>query len=169
MSLYNTFTVQDFANPLFTEPSQQGSHKVQHVANGTAKSPGFGYPDLYIEIAFKSDSKTKCINPANAYTRDVILLVAPYGTGLSKAFHTPTQSFYKEIHGSRLTYRFLYTVRVAGSAKVHLGYKDLVSIEKDIHSMTGVVIVNGWLDTVSGEGHADAHKVPAADGKMRVE
>jgi len=142
---------------------------VQHVAHGTAVSPGLGYPDLYIEIAFKSDSKTKCINPANAYTKDVIILASPYSTGMSEAFHTPKMSFYKDIEGSRLTYRFHYSVKVAGSAKMHVGFKDFVSVEKDIHSMTGVVVVTGWLDTVTGQGECKQHKVPAADGKMHVE
>jgi hypothetical protein len=94
MSIYNVLTVEETAGQQPAKPSQQGSHKVQHVAHGTAVSPGLGYPDLYIEIAFKSDSKTKCINPANAYTKDVIILASPYSTGMSEAFHTPKMSFY---------------------------------------------------------------------------
>lgn len=169
MSIYNTLSIRDSEEHLFAEPSQQGSHKVQHVAHDTAVSPGFGYPDLYIEIAFKSGSKTRRINPANAYTRDVIILVSPYSTGMSEAFHTPKMSFYKDIEGSRLNYRFQYSVKVAGSAKVHLGFKDFVSIDKDVHSMTGIVVVEGWLDTVIGQGECKQYKIPAADGKMRVE
>lgn len=143
MSIYNTLTVEDSTYPSQSGTAKQGSHKVQHVAHGTAISPGFGYPDLYIEIAFKSDSKTKLINPGNVWTKDVIIMIAPYRQGMSEAFNAPTIGVHKEVVGSRLNYRIRYSVSVAGSADMHLGFKDFVSIDKKVSSRTGVVIVTG--------------------------
>ncbi len=169
MSIYNTLTVEDSSYPSQLGPTKQGSHKVQHVAHGTAVSPGFGYPDLYIEIAFKSDSKTKLINPANVWTKDVIIMIAPYRQALSEAFHAPTVGVHKEVVGSRLKYRIRYSVNIAGNVDFHVGIKDFVSMDKKIPARTGIVIVEGWLDTVTGLGECVCHKIPEPDGKMRVE
>ncbi|RZJ58137.1 MAG: hypothetical protein EOO55_01655 [Hymenobacter sp.] len=169
MSTYNTLAVQASSNQPQAGPTQKSSHKVQHVAHGTAISPGLGYPDLYIEIAFKSDSKTKLINPANVWTKDVIIMIAPYREGMSEAFNAPTIGVHKEVLGSRLNYRIRYSVKVAGSADVHVGFKDFVSVDKKISSRTGVVIVTGWLDTVTGTGECVCKKIGAPDGKMQVE
>jgi hypothetical protein len=169
MSIYNTLTVEDSSYPSQSGPTKQGSHKVQHVARGTAVSPGFGYPDLYIEIAFKSDSKTKLINPANVWTKDCIIMVAPYRQGLSEAFNAPTIGVFKEVRGSRLEYSLRYSVSIAGNADVHLGFKDFVSVDKKVPPRTGIVIVKGWLDTVTGMGECKCRKIPAPDGKMQVE
>jgi hypothetical protein len=139
------------------------------VAHGTAVSPGFGYPDLYIEIAFKSDSKTKLINPANVWTKDVIIMVSPYRQGMSEAFNAPTIGVHKEVRGSRLEYRVRYSVSVAGSADVHVGFKDFVSVDKKVSSRTGGAIVKRWLDTVTGVGECRCEKIGAPDGKMQVE
>ena len=169
MSIYNTLSVEDSNNPAQSGRHQPSGHKVQHVAHGTAVSPGFGYPDLYIEIAFKSDSQTKLINPANVWTKDVIIMIAPYRQALSEEFHAPTIGVHKEVVGSRLKYRIRYSVNIAGNADFKVGIKDYVSLEKKIPARTGIVIVEGWLDTVTGLGECSCHKIPEPDGKMRVE
>jgi hypothetical protein len=169
MSIYNTLTIEDSYYPSQARPTQQGSHKVQHVARGTAVSPGFGYPDLYIEIAFKSDSKTKLINPANVWTKDVIIMVAPYRQALSEAFNAPTIGLHKRVIGSRLEYSLRYSVNIAGNVDFHVGFKDIVSMDKKIPARTGIVIVEGWLDTVTGMGECKCRKISAPDGKMQVE
>lgn len=169
MSTYNTLVIETSKHPLQSGPAKQGSHKVQHVARGTAISPGFGYPDLYVEIAFKSDSKTKLINPANVWTKDVIIMVAPYRQGLSEEFNAPTIGLHKHVVGSRLEYSLRYSVSISGNADVHLGFKDFISVEKKVPPRTGIVIVEGWLDTVTGMGECKCRKIDAPDGKMRVE
>lgn len=169
MSIYDTLTVEDSSYPSQSGPAKQDSHKVQHYAHGTAVSPGFGYPDLYVEIAFKSDSKTKLINPANVWTKDCIIMIAPYRQALSEEFHAPTVGVKKEVVGSRLTYRIRYSVNIAGNTDFHVGVKDFVSFDKKIPPRTGIVIVRGWLDTVTGIGECKCRKIPAPDGKMQVE
>ncbi len=157
------------ATPDQSGRQQSSGHKVQHVAHGTAVSPGFGYPDLYIEIAFKSDSKTKLINPANVWTRDVIIMIAPCRQALSEAFNAPTIGVFKDVVGSRLTYRIRYSVNIAGNTDFHVGIKDFVSFDKKIPARTGIVIVRGWLDTVTGEGECKCEKILEPDGKTHVE
>lgn len=124
---------------------------------------------MYVEIAFKSDSKTKLINPANVWTKDCIIMIAPYRQALSEEFHAPTVGVIKEVVGSRLTYRIRYSVNIAGNADFHVGFKDIVSMDKKIPARTGIVIVRGWLDTVTGMGECTCTKIPAPDGKMQVE
>ena len=169
MSLYNSIAVDNSNHPAQSGHHQSSGHKVQHVARGTAVSPGFGYPDLYIEIAFKSDSKTKLINPANVWTKDCIIMVAPYRQALSEEFNAPTIGVHKHVVGSRLEYSLRYSVNIAGNADFHVGFKDFVSMDKKIPARTGIVIVTGWLDTVTGEGGCKCEKIPAPDGKMHVE
>lgn len=96
-------------------------------------------------------------------------MVAPYRQGLSEAFNAPTVGVFKEVVGSRLEYSLHYTISVTGSADVHLGFKDFVSIDKKVPSRTGIVVVKGWLDTVTGVGECKCRKIPEPDGKMRVE
>jgi hypothetical protein len=71
--------------------------------------------------------------------------------------------------GSRLKYRIRYSVNIAGNVDFHVGIKDFVSMDKKIPARTGIVIVEGWLDTVTGLGECVCHKIPEPDGKMRVE
>lgn len=119
---------------------------------------GLGYPDLYLELFIKTDSKTKLINPANVWSGDVKILVAPFGTGLSEAFHAPTIGVHKEVHGPVLTFGFHYTVSLLGTAKVHLGFKDFFSIDKDVTPSTGLVFVGGSLNTVTGDAQFTSRK-----------
>lgn len=144
MSRYNVFTIEQ-------RPShgQQPSHKVQHIAKGTTPGPGFGYPDLFLEVAFKSDSKTKLINPNNVWY-DVKILVAPFNQGLSEAFHAPTISLSKHVTVSKLEFSFTYSVQVVGTTKIHLGIKDFISIDKETPPQTRFVEVWGWINTVTG-------------------
>lgn len=145
MSIYNVLTEDHH------QPHPQTGHKVQRYFSGTTPSAGYGYPDLHLEIAIKTDSKTKLINPANAWTGDVKIMIAPFGTGLSEAFHAPTIGLHKEIRGPLLSFNFYYTVSLIGTTKVHLGFKDIISIDKDITPSKGLVFVNGTLNTVTGE------------------
>jgi hypothetical protein len=100
MSFYNDLT-EDQQRSL-----TQVEHKVQRYFSGTTPSVGLGYPDLYLELFIKTDSKTKLINPANVWSGDVKILVAPFGTGLSEAFHAPTIGVHKEVHGLSLVSAF---------------------------------------------------------------
>ena len=169
MSIYNTLTVEKvFEHQVPSGPHKKGGHKVQHRARGTAVSPGFGYPDLYIEIAFKSDSETKLINPANVWTKDVIIMVSPYRGTLSESFDAPTIGVDKTVTGPRLEYSIRCSVKLA-SAEASVGIKDYVNVKKTFSAGTGIVIVKGWLNTVTGEGACKCEKIGAPDGKMHVE
>ncbi|GAB3635618.1 hypothetical protein GCM10027422_12080 [Hymenobacter arcticus] len=152
MSIYNTFTIN---KP--RRPSQPG-HKVQHKAHGSTPSVGPGYPDLYLEIFFKSDSITKLINPANVWHGDVIILAAPFGTGLSEAFHAPTISLHKAVEGPLLKFDFRYSVSLVGTTKIHVGIGDYFSLDKDVAPVRSFVKVWGWINTVTGEGDFNSKK-----------
>lgn len=96
-------------------------------------------------------------------------MVAPYRQALSEAFNAPTIGLHKHVIGSRLEYSLRYSVSIAGNVDFHVGFKDIVSMDKKIPARTGIVIVEGWLDTVTGIGECKCRKIPAPDGKMQVE
>ncbi|GAB3635617.1 hypothetical protein GCM10027422_12070 [Hymenobacter arcticus] len=152
--MYNKMTVGLPPRP------KQNEQKVQHYAHGTTQPAALGYPNLYdmYKYFFKYDSKTKLINPANVWHGDVVLLVAPFGTGLSESFHAPTISVRKEVIGPRLEFNFKYSVSLVDSTKIHLGIDKYFSIDKDVAPITGIVEVWGWVNTVTGEGDVDNKK-----------
>ena len=164
MSIYNTFAIDQHQ-----KPKPMPGHKVQHHAWGTTPGPMPGFPDLYVNIYYKSDSKTHLINPANVWgTKDVIIMVSPFNEGLSEDFHAPTIDLHKEVVGPLLNFSLKCSVSLLGSAKAHVGFKDFFSIDKEVKSKTVIVKVYGWLNTVTGE--ADFTCVRAGNfDKLHVE
>lgn len=152
MSIYNKLSENQ------QSPNSQIGHKVQRYFSGTTPSVGPGYPDLYLEIFLKTDSKTKLINPNGVWHGDVKILAAPFGVGLSEAFHAPTIGLHKEVQGPVLKFSFHYTVSLLGTTKVHIGFKDFISIDKDVNPSTGVVYVGGSINTVTGDAHFISRK-----------
>lgn len=151
-----------------SHPKPQAGHKVQKRAYGTTSVNKIGYPDLYIEIMYKIDSVTKLINPANLWTRDCIILVSPFNEGLSENFHAPTQGFIKEATGPLLTFSFPCTVDLLGNSKIHLGFKDIISLDREIKPKKGIIMVEGWVNTVKGTADFHALALPS-DYRMRVD
>lgn len=153
MGIYNVLSLDQHVR----HPAQPG-HKVQHSASGSTPSVGLGYPDLFIQIKFKSDSKTKLINPANVWSKDVIILIAPFNQGLSDEFHAATIRLDKRVEGPILHFSFVCSVRILGEINVHVGIEKYFGVDTKVPPHTGFVKVIGWLNSVTGEGDFNSYK-----------
>ena len=119
----------------------------KHIFRQLMNSPGPGYPNLYVQVTYFVDPKTNLVSPAHR-DRDIIILVAPYGVGLSEAFNAPRGGVDKTVDGREITFSFYYTVEI-GNVKVSAGFKDFFSIEKEVKPMRGLVVIKGTLNTVT--------------------
>lgn len=162
MSIY-TVTIEQQSHP-----KPQAGHKEQHTARGATSVAGFAYPDLYVEVHYKIDSITKLINPANLWTKDCIILASQFKDGLSDNFHAPTIGLDKQVRGPLLTFKFRCTMDLLGSSKLHLGFKDIISLDREIKPRKGIVIVEGWVNTVKGTADFKAYPLPS-EYRMRVD
>lgn len=132
-------------------------HKDRRIARSWLAPAALGYPKLYVEVEYKVNPKTGLINPATK-DQDLKVRCAPYGGTLTDAFNAPAHGVEKTLYGPIAKFSFPFTVEI-GDADVHLNIKDIFSIDKKIAPYRGMVMIEGDLNTVTGDGSCHSRKV----------
>lgn len=133
---------------------QKSGERIQKYAYGSAPGPAPGYPDIFLNITYKIDAKTKLANPATK-DHDIKIHVAPFATGLSDAFHAPRHGLEIVVKGSLITFKLYYYCEPRREVKVHLGIKEFLGLDTEVPPPRQLAIVEGWINTITGE--ADFH------------
>lgn len=141
---------------------QQPGGRIQKYARGSTPGPTPDYPDIFIEVTYKIDAKTKLANPATK-DHDIKIRVAPFNTGLSDEFHAPHHSVELLVEGPIITFRFWFYCPSRREVKVHFGIKDFLGIDTEVPPVRRMALVGGWINTITGEG--DFHYRPFGNGE----